>query len=202
MIIVMHEAVLLKRYLDEYRDRAPEWKQGCPLCGLKLVKHGRFFRFVVFGQLFEYLPVYRRRCSGCGKTFSLLPAFIRPYAHFGICVREAAARMLAKGSTVSELAARLCQSKSTGGISTRTLRHWLQGWRQRTQALTVSVIERILQLAPGFDATPYLPRSVNARGWLRSVIELGRILRDLVYETRPIPLFMFLNSCYPADMSL
>ena len=48
MIIVMHEAVLLKRYLDEYRDRAPEWKQGCPLCGLKLVKHGRFLRFVVF----------------------------------------------------------------------------------------------------------------------------------------------------------
>jgi hypothetical protein len=203
MIIVMQEAVSLKRYLDEYSDRSPEWQQGCPVCGWpRLSKHGRFFRFVVFGQLFEHLPIYRRRCSGCGKTFSLLPAFVRPYAHFGVCVHEAAARMLARGEKIDRLAGRLCRSNSAGGVSSRTLLRWLQCWRRRAQALTVSVVERILHLAPGFDVTPYLPASNLPRGWLRSVLALGKILRDLVCGTLSIPLFMFLNGCYPMNMSL
>ena len=74
--------------------------------------------------------------------------------------------------------------------------------RRRVQALTESVIERILGVSPGFDVTPYLPRPSRLRGWLQSVLALGRILRDLVYGTRPIPVFMFLNACYPIQMSL
>ena len=127
MIIVMHEAVSLKSYLDEYSDQSPEWEQGCPVCGwLKLRKHGRFFRSVVLGQLLNLMPVYRRLCPGCRTTFSLIPAFVRPYAHFGVCVREAAARMLARGAKVNESAGRLCQSNSAGGVSVRTLCRWLQ----------------------------------------------------------------------------
>ncbi len=203
MIIVMQEEVSLKRYLDEYSHRSPEWEQQCPVCGWpRLRKHGRFFRSVVLDQLLERLPVYRRICPRCGTTFSLLPAFVRPHAHFGVSVREAAARMLTRGEALNEVAARLCGSSSSGGISVRTLCRWLQCWRQRARALSESVIERILHLAPGFDVSPYLPGSGWPRGWLGSALALGKILCDLVYGSLPIPLFMFLNGCYPASLSL
>ena len=202
MIIVMHVAISLKRYVGECANRAPAGEQRCPICGRRLRKHGRYFRSVVLGQTLERLPVYRYLCPQCRKTFSLLPAFVRPYGHFGLPVREAAARMLSRGEKVDALSERLCQSPKTGGISGRTLRRWLQGWRRKAQALTESVIERILYLAPGFDVTPYLPEVNRPRGWLRSVLSLGEIFRSLVLGTESVPLFVFLNACYPIHMSL
>ena len=189
------------RYLDECADRAPTGEQHCPICGRKLRKHGRYFRSVVFGQLLERLPVYRYLCPKCHKTFSLLPAFLRPYSHFGLCVREAAARLLGGGDKVDAVAGRLCRSNAAGGISGRTLRRWLQGWRQRARALTEVVIERILCLTPGFDVTPYLPQANRPRGWLWSVLALGEILQGLIRGAKTIPLFVFLNLSYSIHVS-
>lgn len=202
MIIVMHVAISLKRYVDECTNRAPAGEQRCPICGRRLRKHGRYFRSLVLGHTLERLPVYRYLCPQCRKTFSLLPAFIRPYAHFGLSVREAAARMLSRGEKVDAVTERLCQSPKAGGISGRTLRRWLQGWRRRARTLTQLVIEGILRLAPGFDVTPYLPRTNRPRGWLRSVLSLGEILRSLVPGNEFVPLFVFLNTCYAIHLSL
>ena len=110
--------------------------------------------------------------------------------------------MLSRGERVDALTGRLCQSPKAGGISGRTLRRWLQGWRRRAQALVESVIEGILRLSPGFDVTPYLPEQNRPRGWLRSVLSLGGILRNLILRTESVPLFVFFNSCYPVHMSL
>jgi transposase-like protein len=202
MIIVLQVTVSLKKYLQEYGVRSPDEERECPICGRRLRRHGRYFRSVVYGQALQRLPVYRYLCPRCGKTFSLLPAFVRPYSHFGLCVWEAAARTLASGGKVDALADRLCRSGSAGGVSARTLRRRLNIWRQRARALTESVIERILHLAPGFDVTPYLPESNRPRGWLLSVITLGEILRALTWGADFIPLFMFLNGYYPIHMSL
>lgn len=202
MIIVMHVAVSLKRYLDECANRAPAGEQRCPICGRRLRKHGCYFRSLVLGQTLKRLPVYRYLCPQCRKTFRLLPAFVRPYGHFGLSVREAAARMVASGGKVDAVTERLCQSPSAGGISGRTLRRWLQGWRRRARMLTESVIEGILRLAPGFDVTPYLPQVNRPRGWLRSVLSLGGIFRSVVPGSEFVPLFVFLNACYPIHMSL
>jgi predicted nucleic acid-binding Zn ribbon protein len=202
MIIVLRAVISLKEYLQEYGVRPPAEERKCPICGGRLRRHGRYFRSVVYGQLLERLPVYRYLCPRCEKTFSLLPAFVRPYGHFGLCVREAAARTLAKGGKVDALADRLCRSGSAGGVSGRTLRRWLRVWRQRARALTESVIERILHLVPGFDVTPYLPKPNQPRGWLLSVLALGEILRALPLGADFIPLFVFLNAYYPIHMSL
>lgn len=110
--------------------------------------------------------------------------------------------MLSTGERVDSLAERLCQSPTAGGISGRTIRRWLQGWRRRAQALTGSVIERILYLVPGFDVTPYLPEQNRPRGWLTSVLSLGEILQNLILGTKSVPLFVFLNACYPVHLSL
>lgn len=202
MIIILETAVSLKSYLQEYAVKSPTEKRKCPICARSLRRHGRYFRSLVYGQVLQLLPVYRCLCPRCKKTFSLLPAFMRPYSHFGLCVREAAARLLASGGKVDVLAGRLCRSSSAGGVSVRTLRRWLRSWRQRARALAESIIEQVLHLAPGLDVTSYLPKPKCLRGWLLSVITLGEILRTLVCGAGVMPLFVFLNVHYPTHLSL
>lgn len=202
MVIVLQLVMSVKQYLQAYGSKSPAEAQGCPRCGRRLRRHGRYWRSVVYDQGRERVPIYRYLCPPCRETFSLLPAFLRPYSHFAFEVREAAARMLAAGEKVAVVAEQLCQDHQAGGISGRTLCRWLQGWRQRAQPLSTSVIERILHLVPGFDVTPYLPATQRPRGWLGSVITLGEVLRSLVGGMEALPLFVFLHLAYPVALSL
>lgn len=204
MIIVMHQITSLKSYLGEHLNKSPEWNEACPACGWpRLRKHGRFWRQLVLGVLFERVPVYRLLCPGCEKTFSLIPSFMRPYSQFGVHVHEAAARMLGASNPIRAVSRRLCSSASAGGVSQRTVARWLQQWRSKAQRLLEWLVESILRIRPGFDTSPYLPRQALPRAWIGSVLSLAGTLRDIVDGSeRVMPVLVFLNIYCPRNISL
>lgn len=197
MMIVLPILVAIKEYLAEYGDRSPDMEVRCPCCGRRLRKHGRYFRSVVLGKVFYRIPVYRRLCPHCRKTFSLCPCFLRPYSQFALPVHEAAARLLAQGRSPDRVAEHLCQGPKTGGVSERTILRWQRRWKAGVSDLLSALSERILSISPGIDLTPYLPPSKMPRGGLQAMLSLGGLYRDMVRESDRPPLFPFLRLSFP-----
>ncbi len=90
MYKILHFGRSCKAYLRLYEDRAPEIELCCEACGRSLHKHGRYYRSVTTKHNLYRIPIYRLYCPDCGKTISLLPDFLVPWARFATWVREAA----------------------------------------------------------------------------------------------------------------
>ena len=198
MVIVLPLLVAIKEYLGKYGDRSPDMEILCPCCGRRLRRHGRYFRNVVLGTALYRVPVYRRLCPRCHRTFSLCPCFLRPYSQFALPVHEAAARLLVQGRSPDGIAEHLCQGPETGGVSGRTILRWQRRWKAGASDLLSSISERILSLSPGTDLTPYLPVPKMPRGSLQAVLSLGGLYRDMVWGSRHPPLFPFLRLSLPS----
>ena len=200
MIIVLPLLVAIKEYLKEYGDKSPDMETMCPRCGRRLRRHGRYFRNVVLGAVLYQIPIYRRFCPRCRRTFSLCPCFLRPYSQFALPVHEAAARLLVSGRSPDGIAERLCQGPETGGVSGRTVLRWQKRWREQAGEVLGFLAKRILSLSPGIDLTPYLPPARRLRGSLWGVLALGGLYRDVVSISRP-PLFPFLRLSLPPELA-
>lgn len=198
MVIVLPLLVSIKEYLRAYRDKSPDMEIQCPCCGRRLRRHGCYYRRVVLGLGIHLVPVYRRLCPRCRRTFSLCPCFLRPYSQFALPVHEAAARLLVQGRSPDAIAERLCQGPQVGGVSGRTIQRWQSGWKAGAGDLLGSLSERVLSLSPGTDLTPFFPPVRMPRGSLRAMLWLGGFYRDLVWEARRPSLFAFLRLSYPS----
>ena len=201
MVIVLPLLAAIKEYLGEYGDKSPDMEIHCPCCGRRLRRHGRYFRSVVLGTALYRIPVYRRLCPRCRRTFSLCPCFLRPYSQFSLPVHEAAARLLVSGRSPDAIAERLCPGPTTGGVSGRTILRWQKRWKAKAGDLLSSLSERILSLSPGTDLTPYLPPPKMPRGSLQAVLSLGGLYRDMVCELGRPPLFPFLRLSLPPELA-
>ena len=199
MVIVLPWLAAIKEYLGEYGDKSPDMEIVCPRCGRRLRRHGRYFRSVVLGAVLYRVPVYRRFCPRCRRTFSLCPCFLRPYSQFALPVHEAAARLLVSGRSPNGIAERLCQGPETGGVSDRTILRWLKRWKAGAGDLLRFLSERILFLSPGTDLTPYLPPPRAPRGGLQAALSLGRLYRNMVWGSHRPPLFPFLRLSLPSE---
>lgn len=202
MVIVLPLLAAIKEYLGEYGGKSPDIELRCPCCGRRLRRHGRYFRSVVLGAALYRIPVYRRFCPRCGRTFSLCPCFLRPYSQFALPVHEAAARLLVQGRSPDGVAEHLCQGPETGGISGRTILRWQRRWRAGAGDLLSALSERILSLSPGTDLTPYLPPPKMPRGSLQAALSLGGLYRALVWEPHHPPLFPFLRLSLPSGATI
>ena len=207
MVIVLPLLVAIKEYLAKYGDKSPDMEIVCPRCGRRLRRHGRYFRSVVLGAVLYRVPVYRRFCPCCRRTFSLGDppqvgaCFLRPHSQFALPVHEAAARLLVSGKSPDGIAERLCQGPETGGVSGRTVLRWQKRWREQAGEVLGFLAKRILSLSPGIDLTPYLPPARRPRGSLWGVLALGGLYRDVVSISRP-PLFPFLRLSLPPELAL
>lgn len=85
MYKILHFGRSCKAYLRLFENQAPKIKLCCEACGRSLHKHGRYYRSVTTKH-----HLYRLYCPECGKTVSLLPDFLVPWARFATWVREAA----------------------------------------------------------------------------------------------------------------
>lgn len=200
MVIVLPMLAAIKEYLGKYRDKSPDMEIPCPCCGRRLRRHGRYFRSVVLGVVLYRVPVYRRFCPRCRRTFSLCPCFLRPYGQFALPVHEAAARLLVRGKSPERIAERLCRGPEAGGVSGRTILRWQKRWRAGAGDLLSVLIERVLALSPGTDLTPYLPPPRMPRGSLQALLSLGGLYRDMVWWPRHPPLFPFLRLSLPSGL--
>lgn len=197
-MIVLPLLVVIKGYLEEYGNKSPDVEMVCPYCGRRLRRHGRYFRRAVLGTVLYRIPVYRRLCPRCRKTFSLCPCFLRPYSQFALPVHEAAARLLVQGRSPDRVSELLCQGPETGGVSGRTILRWQRRWKDGASGLLSALAERVLALSPGTDLTPYLPPPRMPRGSLQALFSLGGLYRDKVWGPRRPSLFLFLRLSLPS----
>ena len=95
----------------------------CPCCGRITRKHGKYEKTVHFKHQSFRIPIMRRRCPDCNKTFSLMPSFSFSWARFANHIYEFLVRWLLAGVPISKLAEWLTSS-SVSVISLKTLYRW------------------------------------------------------------------------------
>jgi len=88
--------------------------------------HGHYVRTAFTKHRRFAIPIYRWRCPACGRTLSLLPDCLVPWARFVTPVREAAIKRKARGQGFQRVAAGVA-SPAVSGLSPSTIRRW---WRR------------------------------------------------------------------------
>lgn len=77
----------INRYVNNYekkRIKKPEICKGCK--SRRIIWWSSYSRNVINLADTYNLPIKRVRCNNCGKTFALLPEFIKKYCRYGIDV--------------------------------------------------------------------------------------------------------------------
>ncbi len=173
--MVVALAPTVKAYVAGVRDSSGVARQRCPLCGVLCWRHGRYQRGVVDRSSERRIAVYRQRCPKCGKTFGVLPAFVRPWTVVTTLVREAAARShYARGRPLSVL-----MEEFADVASPRTVVRWLGEVRSRSAAVLAPISEAILDLYPGVDPSGLLPAGTTAAAAVIGLLRLGEHYRRL-----------------------
>ena len=195
MSIVMDWNSDVKRYVQICSDGIPEADRPrvCPYCTetVMLHRHGRFFRCVFSLAERFIIPIFRFRCPQCGKTTSVLPAFLLPKQQTAVDIQEEVVRGETDGASRQTMAQRSAAWPG-GPWSVRTIRRWCRRWNDRLSRLedrlAVWLLSRYPQMA--------LPRK-RASGWslwfacwerLRQSAQEGTLLYRLNRLARPLSL--------------
>ena len=109
------------KFIDAYNEDV-----FCPCCGRKTRRHGKYEKTVHFKHQSFRIPIMRRRCPDCDKTFSLMPCFSFRWGRFANHIYEFFGRWLLEGVPIGQLADRL-STASVSVISLRTLYRWKKG---------------------------------------------------------------------------
>lgn len=122
---ILHFGRSCKAYLRLYGNQSPDVTLCCEDCGCRLHKHGRYMRAVSTRSQIIQIPIYRQLCPVCGKTISLWPDFLVPWARVVTWVREAAMTRRQNGYTWRQTA------ENTTAPATRPSRRTLKRWWKR-----------------------------------------------------------------------
>lgn len=95
----------------------------CPCCGRLTRRHGRYEKTIHFKHQSYRIPILRRRCPDCKKTFSLMPCFTFPWGRFANHIFEFLGRWLLEGFPINQLAEWLTTA-SVSVVSLKTLYRW------------------------------------------------------------------------------
>jgi hypothetical protein len=121
MSILLECSLSINGYIKEIESYDIE--VSCPCCGRKMWKHGKYKRTVHFKKRSYVIPILRRRCPTCSKTYSLIPCFIIPWARFANHIRELMGRWLLAGVPLARLQENL-STFATSIVSLKTLYRW------------------------------------------------------------------------------
>lgn len=148
MIIIKYLGKTVKGYLRRYQDVPPKCEESCPDCHGKLYKHGRYYRFVITVKAITRIPIYRRFCPSCGKTFSLLPDFLYPYiVHSGWILQKAWILRYVREKSYNRIQS-VIFSNETGGISYKTIKRWDSLWRIKKESLIHLLMYHLVDVHP------------------------------------------------------
>jgi len=183
----------VKRYLQFCPDGIPEADRPrvCPHCAetVMLHRHGRFFRCVFTLTERFVIPIFRFRCPRCGKTTSVLPAFLLPKQQAAVDIQEEVVRRETGGA--SRMATAQQSAAWTGGPwSVRTIRRWCRRWMDMLSKLEDRLAAWLLSRYP----QAVLPRR-REPGWslwfacwerLGPSAQAGSLLERLIRLARPM----------------
>jgi len=196
MSIVLPLAHSVQGYLRRFGQVGPDLPLWCGHCNAqRLHKHGRYWRVVVCRRRLYRIPVYRWKCPHCGRTVSLLPDFLKPYARFLSLLREKAVwRRLAGWQW--ERIARAVSSPAVSIVSVRTLLRWFARAAAWASGRGTEPVARLAGLAPALDIGGLKPADTTALAVLQFLRQTGHLLH---YQTGRLGhshpgLFAFCNS--------
>lgn len=143
MVMVPWPVVDIKTWIATVDAWLREWPWGtgrmCPACRARaLVGHGLRRRSVRAGpgSGVVWILVQRVRCRACGKTHTLLPAFLAPYhVHLSVTRGRATAEREG-GASWAGVLARL----GLPTVSTTSVRRWVAAVRRQLPAVVDQVI--------------------------------------------------------------
>lgn len=98
-------------------------KVNCPCCGRATRKHGKYEKTVHFKHGSYRIPILRRRCPDCNKTFTLMPCFTFPWGRFANHIYEFLLRWLVEKIPISVMAEWLTTT-AVSVISLKSLYRW------------------------------------------------------------------------------
>jgi hypothetical protein len=180
MVIVPWAVTDIKAWVAQAQELIARWPELtgriCPWCGVEaLVGHGQRQRSVHVGQrgpacAVVWFWVQRVRCKACGRTHTLLPAFLAPYQRHVSRVRGRASAERASGASWRVVLAQL----GLPMLSTASVRRWVGGVMTALPAMAEAVARWRASGAQG-AATGYGP--VAAPGsWAAFVESVGGLL--------------------------
>ena len=124
MIKIYYLGITIIVYVDLYGNQCPDINVDCPKCNnRKTHKHGHYKRTVYTKYFSHRIPIYRWCCPECGKTISLMPPFLIPYARFYTSLRESAIKRRMNGESYNSIAEKIVSQKN-GGLSNQTVKRW------------------------------------------------------------------------------
>jgi len=149
MVIVPWAVTDINVWLEQGQERIARWPaltgRICPSCGEgALVGHGQRQRSVHTGTAkgqpgpvcaVAWLWVQRVRCTVCGKTHTLLPAFLAPYQRHSSRMRGDACAEREAGLSWQAVLVAL----GLPMLSTTSLRRWVQGVMTALPAMAAAV---------------------------------------------------------------
>jgi hypothetical protein len=158
----------------------------CPSCGAKaLVGHGQRQRSVHVGETAGkrgpecgviWFWVQRVRCTACGKTHTLLPAFLAPYQRHASRVRGEASAAREAGASWGQVLQRLALPM----LSTSSVRRWVRGVMLRIPAMAEAVAR---WRAAGAQGAVIAYGSVAAPGTFGGLVtSVGRLMAQQVVD--------------------
>lgn len=127
MSILLKCPLTIKKYIKFIKTFNEE--VFCPCCGRLTRKHGHYEKTVHFKAQSFRIPIMRRRCPDCVKTFSLIPYFTFPWGRFANHIYEFFGRWLMEEVSVSQLA-ELLTTPSVSVVSLKTLYRWKRKFQE------------------------------------------------------------------------
>jgi hypothetical protein len=197
----------LKSYLRKHEEKRPNLPLCCPDEACKkrtLYKHGRYFRWVTTKYECIPIPIYRWYCPLCGKTVSLFPDFLIPWARVVTTVREAAFNRRKKGISFVKISKNII-SPSIGGISTDTIKRWWCRYLAQIDRTSIWVAGELIHLGDGEDLLRLHSKGVNPTP-LQTLDWFHTLLQKYVLHFQFNPPLMgylsFLNTHLPAELRI
>lgn len=197
----------LKSYLKEHGEKRPNISLCCPDKSCKkrtLYKHGRYYRWATTKYQCILIPIYRWYCPLCGKTISLFPNFLIPWARVVTTSREAAFNRRRKGDSFEKISKSIV-SPAIGGISATTIKRWWNRYLAQIGRTSIWVAGRLIHFGEEEDLLRLHSKGVNSTTldtlkWFYFLLQ--KYVQTFQFNPSLMGYLSFLNTHLPADLRL
>ncbi|XJZ27747.1 hypothetical protein ACF5W4_02545 [Bacillota bacterium Lsc_1132] len=150
------------------------------------------------------IPIYRWYCPLCGKTVSLFPDFLIPWARVVTTVREAVFNRRKKGISFKKISQNIV-SPTIGGISTTTVKRWWSRYLAQIDQTSLWVAGELIHLGEGEDLLRLHSKGVNPTPldtleWFHALLQ--KYVNHFQFNPSLMGYLSFLNIHLPAELRI